>query len=63
MQSAITPTITPIGSRMFPVFAPKNALFIMVSPCVSGKNPTIRRITAGMTSKGSVVPEKISIGK
>lgn len=62
-QSAATPSITPIGSRTFPVLIPKNVFFIIVIPCVSGKKLTIFCIAAGMTSRGSVVPEKISMGK
>ena len=33
------------------------------NPCVNGKIPIIFCMAAGMTSKGSVAPEKISIGK
>ena len=41
----------------------KKVCFIMVIPWVSRKTLTIFRITPGMTSMGSVVPEKISMGK
>ena len=63
VQSAATPSITQIGNRMLPVLTPKNVVFIIVSPCVSGKTLTIFCIAFGMTSIGSVVPEKISMGK
>lgn len=63
VQSAATPVITQIGNRMFPVLIPKKVFFIIVSPCVSGKKLTILCIAVGMTSMGSVVPEKISMGK
>ncbi len=63
VQSAVTPTITQSGSRMLPVPIPKNVFFIIVSPCVSGKTLTIFCIAFGITSIGSVVPEKTSMGK
>lgn len=63
VQSAATPTITQIGNKSFPVLIPKNVFFIIVSPCVSGNTLTIFCIAVGMTSIGSVVPEKISMGK
>ena len=63
LQTTVAPTIIQTGSRTFPVPVPRNACFIIVMPCISGKNPTIFCITGGMTSMGSVVPEKISIGK
>ena len=55
--------MTPIGSKPLPVLMPKNVFFIIVSPCVSGKKLTIFCMAVGMTSIGSVVPEKISMGK
>lgn len=63
VQSAVTPTITQIGNRILSVLIPKNVFFIIVSPCVSGKTLTIFCIAIGMTSMGSVVPEKTSMGK
>ena len=63
VQSAVTPNMTPIGSKTLPALIPKNVFFIIVSPCVSGKMLTIFCIAAGITSIGSVVPEKVSIGK
>ena len=63
VQSAATPIITQSGNRMLPVLTPKNVFFIIVSPCVSGKTLTIFCIAFGITSIGSVVPEKISMGK
>ena len=63
VQSAVTHTITQSGSRMLPVPIPKNVFFIIVSPCVSGKTLTIFCIAFGITSIGSVVPEKTSMGK
>lgn len=55
--------MTQIGARTLPALIPKNVFFIIVSPCVSGKTPTILCMAFGMTSNGSVVPEKINIGK
>ena len=63
MQSAVTPAITQIGNRAFPMLIPKNVFFIIVSPCVTPKKLTSFCITGGMTSMGSVVPEKTSMGK
>ena len=63
MQRAATPSITQIGSQVLPVLTPKNVFFIIVSPCVSGKTLTIFCIAFGITSIGSVVPEKTSMGK
>ena len=63
VQSAATPSMTPIGSRTLPALMPKNVFFIIVSPCVSGKMLTIFCIAFGMTSIGSVVPEKTSMGR
>ena len=63
VQSAVTPNMTPIGSKTLPVLMPKNVCFIIVSPCVSGKKLTIFCIAFGRTSIGSVVPDKISMGK
>ena len=48
---------------MLPVLTPKNVFFIIVSPCVSGKTLTVFCIAFGITSIGSVVPEKTSMGK
>ena len=48
---------------MLPVLIPKKVFFIIVSPCVRGNTPTSFCIAVGITSRGSVVPEKISIGK
>ena len=59
----VSTSITQIGNRILSVLMPKNAFFIIVSPCVSGKMLTIFCIAAGITSLGSVVPEKVSIGK
>ena len=63
VQIAVTASMTQIGDRTLPVPIPKNVCFISVMPCVSGKKLTILCIMGGMTSTGSVVPEKISIGK
>ena len=59
----VSTSITQIGNRILPVLMPENMFFIIVSPCVSGKMLTIFCIAAGITSIGSVVPEKVSIGK
>ena len=63
VQSAVTPNMTPIGSKALPVLMPKNVFFIMEIPCVSGKTLTVFCIAFGITSIGSVVPEKTSMGK
>ena len=63
VQSAVTPNMTPIGSKTLPALMPKNVFFIIAIPCVSGKTRTIFCVAVGMTSIGSVVPEKISMGK
>ena len=63
VHSAVRPAITQIGNMTLPVLLPKNESFIIVSPCVSGKMLTILCIALGMTSIGSVVPEKTSMGK
>ena len=55
--------MTQTGSRTLSAPMPRNAFFIMVSPCVRGRTLTILCIAVGMTSIGSVVPEKISMGK
>ena len=62
-HSAVRPSITHTGVRTLPAPTPRKAFFIIVIPCVSGKKLTILCITGGMTSTGSVVPEKMSIGK
>ena len=62
-HTAVSPSITPIGSIMFSKLFPKNAFFIMVIPCVIGKKLTIFCIIGGIISIGNVVPEKISMGK
>lgn len=59
----VRPSMTQTGSRTLSVRMPKNACCIIVSPCVSGKKLTIFCIAGGMTSRGNVVPEKISMGK
>ena len=59
----VSTSITQIGNRILPVLMPKNVFFIIVSPCVSGKILTIFCIAFGMTSIGSVVPEKTGMGK
>ena len=38
-------------------------IFIMATPCVSGKKPTSFCIARGITSMGSVVPENTNMGK
>lgn len=63
VQSAVTPNMTLIGSKTLPALMPKNVFFIIAIPCVSGKTRTIFYVAVGMTSIGSVVPEKISMGK
>ena len=63
VQSAVRPSIPQTGSRTFPAPVPRKALFIRAMPWVSGKTLTILRMASGMTSIGSVVPEKTSMGK
>ncbi len=63
MQAAVRPSITPTGSKMHPASSPRKAFFIIPIPCVSGKTLTIFCIAFGITSSGSVVPEKTSMGK
>lgn len=59
----VTAAITTIGNQAFSIGKPRKADFINRIPCVIGKTHTIFCITAGITSKGSVAPEKINIGK
>lgn len=40
VQSAVTPNMTQIGNSIPSAPMPRNAFFIIVSPCVSGKKPT-----------------------
>lgn len=40
VQSAVTPSMTQIGNSILSAPMPRNAFFIIVSPCVSGKKPT-----------------------
>ena len=63
VHSAVSPSITQTGTRMFPMPMPRKAFFIMVRLWVRGKKLTTFCIAVGITSRGSVVPEKISIGK
>lgn len=63
VQIIATAAMTAMGNHMFPSFRPRKADFISLMPCVRGKTLTIFCIAAGMTSKGRVAPEKISIGK
>ena len=59
----VTDDITTIGSHIFAAGKPRNVNFISQIPWVSGKTLTIFCIAVGITSKGSVAPEKINIGK
>ena len=63
MQTTVTAAKTVTGSNTFRTGKPRNADFISIMPCVSGKKLTIFCIKPGITSNGSVAPEKISIGK
>ena len=63
VQRAVRASMTQIGGRMLPGPMPRNAFFIIVMPCVSGKAPTTVCMAFGMTSRGRVVPEKRSMGK
>lgn len=62
MQITVTATIAAIGNHTFSVGKPRKADFINIIPCAIGKIPTIFCITVGITSNGSVAPEK-NIGK
>ena len=62
-QTTVTPAITATGSKTFSPVSPRKVFFISAIPCVKGKKLTHFCITFGITSTGSVVPEKISIGK
>ena len=59
----VTASITRTGSHTFESGVPKKAAFISWIPCVIGKNCTTVCIPFGITSKGRVAPENISIGK
>ena len=59
----MTAPITTTDSRTFSVGNPRNVTFINWIPCVIGKILIIFCIATGITSNGSVVPEKIRIGK
>ena len=54
---------TTTGIQICSTNCPKEVAFISWIPWVSGNRETIFCITPGMTSKGSVAPENISIGK
>ena len=62
-QIIIMVPITAMGKRTFSVGNPRNVAFINCMPCVNGKIPIIFCIATGITSNGSVAPEKISMGK
>ena len=62
-QIRVTAPITTTGIRAFSIGNPRNAAFINWIPCVIGKTLMIFCMETGITSKGSVVPEKISMGK
>ena len=63
VQTIATADITTTGSHQFSAGKPRNADFISSIPCVNGNMLTIFCIMGGITSKGRVAPEKISIGK
>ena len=58
----VTIPITAAGTQTDSVCIPRKAAFISCIPCASGKRATIFCIIPGITSKGSVAPEKISMG-
>ena len=62
-QIRVTALITVIGSNAFSSGIPRNVAFINCIPCANGRTPIIFCIITGITSKGSVAPEKISMGK
>ena len=62
-QITVTASITNSGIHTFESGVPKKVDFISWMPCVIGKNCTIVCIPFGITSKGKVAPENMSIGK
>lgn len=63
VQTIATVDIIMTGSHLFSSGKPRNADFISSIPCVNGNMLTIFCIMGGITSKGRVAPEKISIGR
>ena len=63
VHKMVTVPMTAAGIQTDPVCIPREAAFISCIPCVSGKRETIFCTVSGITSKGSVAPEKTSIGK
>ena len=62
-QIRVTALMIITGSNAFSSGIPRNAAFISCIPCVNGKTLIIFCIIIGITSKGSVAPENISMGK
>lgn len=62
-QMMVMAVIVTTGNQTCSTGRPRKADFISWIPCVIGKIRTIFCIAAGITSKGSVAPEKINIGK
>ena len=63
VHKMVTVPMTAAGIHIDSVCIPREAAFISCIPCVSGKKATILCIISGITSKGSLVPEKNSMGK
>ena len=62
-QTKAIATIAKIGSRTLSRGKPSIADFSILIPCVNGKMSMAFCIVVGITSYGSVAPEKMSIGK
>ena len=62
-KSTVTPIITPTVPMAFSATIPKNVSFISATPIVNGKKRTAACIAFGRISSGTVVPEKINMGK
>ena len=63
VHKMVTVPMTAAGIQTASVCIPREAAFISCIPCVSGKRATIFCMVSGITSKGSVAPEKTSMGK
>lgn len=63
MQTTAMPTIIITGITMSDAGKPREAALRSLMPCVSGRISDIFWRADGITSYGSVAPEKINIGK
>ena len=62
-QTSVTAKKKKMGNVKCPTDRPKNADFISWMPWVIGNTPITFCMISGITSKGRVAPEKISMGK